>query len=177
MTYKELLFKMADKGMLTLSADKDGRGLFWAGMDNMEALEQPFNWGDFQHQYSKSDVDAMRETLHESEWEGLKDKDLKEILREGCVGWQNRSDRDVIDIYEELYYPDGKSDFSGLTEAESLENIYGESDNYEEQLKDKQGRIIKKFKSVHLKGKNLVICDKKAKEQQGEIVAKFNDIK
>jgi hypothetical protein len=59
----------------------------------------------------------MRETLHESEWEGLKDKDLKEILREGCVGWQNRSDRDVIDIYEELYYPDGKSDFSGLTEA------------------------------------------------------------
>ena len=44
------------------------------------------------------------------------------------------------------------------------ENIYGESDNYEEQLKDKQGRIIEKFKSVHLKGKNLVICDKKVKE-------------
>ena len=40
MTYKELLFKMADKGMLTLSTKKDDRGLFWAGMDNMEALEQ-----------------------------------------------------------------------------------------------------------------------------------------
>ena len=47
MTYKELLFKMADKGMLTLSTQKDGRGLFWAGMDNMEALEQPVDWGDF----------------------------------------------------------------------------------------------------------------------------------
>ena len=47
MTYKELLFKMADKGMLTLSTKKDDRGLFWAGMDNMEALEQPFDLGDF----------------------------------------------------------------------------------------------------------------------------------
>ena len=35
MTYKELLFKMAHKGMLTLSNDKDGRGLFWAGMNNL----------------------------------------------------------------------------------------------------------------------------------------------
>ena len=35
---------MADKGMLTLSTKsgvaQDDRGLFWAGMDNMEALEQ-----------------------------------------------------------------------------------------------------------------------------------------
>ena len=45
MTYKELLFKMASKGMLTLSNDKDGRGLFWAGMNNLEALEKEFNWG------------------------------------------------------------------------------------------------------------------------------------
>ena len=43
MTYRELLFKMADSGMLTLSNDKDGRGLFWAGMNNMEALENEFN--------------------------------------------------------------------------------------------------------------------------------------
>jgi len=47
MTHKELLFKMAEKKMLTLSAHKDGRGLFWAGMDNMEALEKPFDLGDF----------------------------------------------------------------------------------------------------------------------------------
>lgn len=82
MTYKELLFKMADKGMLTLSADKDGRGLFWAGMDNMEALGKPFNLGDF----------------------------------------------DAIDTHED---------------------IYGESDNYEEVLvKDKQGRIIAPFNKI-----------------------------
>ena len=47
MTYKELLFKMAKIGLLTLSNDKDGRGLFWAGMNNLEALEKEFNWKDF----------------------------------------------------------------------------------------------------------------------------------
>ena len=48
MTYKELLFKMARRGMLTLSNDKDGRGLFWAGMINLEALEKKFDWADFE---------------------------------------------------------------------------------------------------------------------------------
>ena len=48
MTYKELLFKMASRGMLTLSNDKDGRGLFWAGMNNLEALEKEFDWADFE---------------------------------------------------------------------------------------------------------------------------------
>ena len=48
MTYKELLFKMASRGMLTLSSDKDGRGLFWAGMNNMEALDKEFDWADFE---------------------------------------------------------------------------------------------------------------------------------
>ena len=42
MTYRELLFRMAEKEMLTLSSDKDGRGLFWAGMNNMEALDKEF---------------------------------------------------------------------------------------------------------------------------------------
>jgi len=49
MTYKELLYKMAQLGMLTLSNDKDGRGLFWVGMDNMDALEKEFDWVDFKH--------------------------------------------------------------------------------------------------------------------------------
>tara|TARA_R100000008_G_scaffold84019_2_gene70442 strand:- start:5856 stop:6062 length:207 start_codon:yes stop_codon:yes gene_type:complete len=48
MTYKELLFKMGRRGMLTLSNDKDDRGLFWAGMNNMEALNKEFNWKDFE---------------------------------------------------------------------------------------------------------------------------------
>ena len=145
MTYKELLFKMADKGMLTLSTQKDGRGLFWAGMDNIEALEQPFDWGDFEHQYSKSDVDAMRETLHESEWEGMKDKELKKMLWEGSDGWENVTDRDVIDMYE---------------------NIYGETDNVEIVQEKNLGEQVEQ-----------IICDKQLNEQQGKIIAKFNDIK
>ncbi len=67
MTYKELLFKMADKGMLTLSADKDGRGLFWAGMDNMEALEKPFDLVDFDaidtHEDIYGESDNYKEVL------------------------------------------------------------------------------------------------------------------
>jgi len=48
MTYKELLFKMGKRGMLTLSNDKDGRGLFWVGMNNLEELEKEFDWKDFE---------------------------------------------------------------------------------------------------------------------------------
>ena len=48
MTYKELLFKMARREMLTLSNDKDGRGLFWVNMNNMKALNKEFDWKDFE---------------------------------------------------------------------------------------------------------------------------------
>jgi len=48
MTYKELLFKMTKVGMLTLSNDKDGRGLFWVNMNNLEALDKEFDWKDFE---------------------------------------------------------------------------------------------------------------------------------
>ena len=75
-------------------------------------------------QFSKEDIDGMRETLHESEWEGLKDRDLRLILWEGCIGWENIPDKEVVEHYQ---------------------NIYGESSNVQ---------IV-----------------------QGEIVAKFNDIK
>ena len=44
---------MANIGMLTLSSDKDGRGLFWVGMDNMDALEKEFDWVDLK---GRSDV-------------------------------------------------------------------------------------------------------------------------
>ena len=48
MTYKELLLKMAHREMLTLSNDKDGRGLCWVSMNNLEALEKEFDWADFE---------------------------------------------------------------------------------------------------------------------------------
>ena len=93
--------------------------------------------------FSKEDIEGMRETLHESEWEGLKDRDLREILWEGCIGWKNIPDAEVVEHYQ---------------------NIYGESSNYQMI----QGEI---------KEKELVICDKNINKGQGEIIAKFNDIK
>ena len=72
--------------------------------------------------YPKEDVVAMRKTLHEAECNGV--MNLSEVLWEGCVGWGNIPDEDVIEMYE---------------------NIYGETNNVE---------IV-----------------------QGEVVAKFNDIK
>ena len=39
---------MASRGMLTLSNDKDGRGLFWAGMNNLESLDKEFDLADFE---------------------------------------------------------------------------------------------------------------------------------
>ena len=82
--------------------------------------------------FSKEDIDGMRETLHESEWEGLKDRDLRLILWEGCVGWENMSDEEVVEQYE---------------------NIYGETENVEivicdKAMKEGQGHIIARFNEI-----------------------------
>ena len=53
--------------------------------------------------YTEVEINEMREHLAESEWEGLKDKDLKQVLWDGCVGWVNIPDEDVISQYEEIY--------------------------------------------------------------------------
>ena len=39
---------MASRGMLTLSNDKAGRGLFWVGMNNLESLDKEFDLADFE---------------------------------------------------------------------------------------------------------------------------------
>ena len=83
--------------------------------------------------YTNEEIDSMKEQLAESEWEGLKDRDLRRMTWEGHIGWKNIPDAEVVEHYQ---------------------NIYGETDNVE-----------------------LVICDKRVTEQQGEIIAKFNDIK
>ena len=53
-------------------------------------------------EYTKEQIDEMREILAESEFEGFKDKDLKQVLWDGCVGWVNISDEDVINHYGEV---------------------------------------------------------------------------
>ena len=53
--------------------------------------------------YTKEEIDSMRERLAESEWEGLKDRDLREVLWEGCVGWKHMTRADIIVQHEEIY--------------------------------------------------------------------------
>ena len=53
-------------------------------------------------EYTKEQIDEMREILAESEFDGLRDKDLKQVLWDGCVGWANISDEDVINQYGEV---------------------------------------------------------------------------
>ena len=71
--------------------------------------------------FSKEDIVAMRKTLHESECFVV--MNLSDILWEGCVGWKNIPDAEVVEHYQ---------------------NIYGESSNYEMV----QGEIIAKFNDI-----------------------------
>lgn len=48
MTYKEVLFKMAKRGFLSLSNDKESSGLFWVGISNRDALEKEFDLKDLE---------------------------------------------------------------------------------------------------------------------------------
>jgi hypothetical protein len=54
-------------------------------------------------EYTDKEIQAMRERLFESEWEGFSDKDLKQVLWEGCVGMDNIDDHDIVEHYEEIY--------------------------------------------------------------------------
>jgi hypothetical protein len=54
-------------------------------------------------EYTDKEIQAMRERLFESEWEGFSDKDLKQVLWEGCVGMDNIDDHEIIEHYEEIY--------------------------------------------------------------------------
>ena len=53
--------------------------------------------------YSDDEIQKMRERLAESEWEGLRDKDLKQILWDGCLGWSMMSSDEVIEQYTDIY--------------------------------------------------------------------------
>ena len=59
---------------------------------------------DYNHwEYSRDQVQTMRERLAESEWEGLRDKDLREILWSGCMGWENINENEILRMYDETY--------------------------------------------------------------------------
>ena len=50
--------------------------------------------------YTQEEIDSMREHLADSEWEGLKDRDLRECLWEGVTGWKNIPNDEIIDLYD-----------------------------------------------------------------------------
>ena len=54
-------------------------------------------------EYTKEQIEDMREMLANSEWEGLKDRDLRETLWEGCVGWKNMPDKECIENWENIW--------------------------------------------------------------------------
>ena len=68
--------------------------------------------------FPKADVDAMRETLHELAWEGLKDRDLREILWEGCIGWKNIPDAEVVEEYQNIYGESSNVEIVTLNESQ-----------------------------------------------------------
>ena len=55
------------------------------------------------NKYSEQAIAYMRERMAESEWEGLNDRDIRLILMEGCVGWNNIDDDEVVAQYEAIY--------------------------------------------------------------------------
>ena len=48
-------------------------------------------------------IDEMREQLFELEWEQLRDKDLRMILRDGCVGWDNIDADEIFERWTEIW--------------------------------------------------------------------------
>ena len=54
-------------------------------------------------EYTKEQISDMREMLADSEWEGLKDRDLREALWEGCVGWKNMPDKECVENWENIW--------------------------------------------------------------------------
>ena len=52
--------------------------------------------------FSKEDIDGMRETLAESEWEGSDDRELRILLWDGCVGWKNIPDEEVNGMWQNI---------------------------------------------------------------------------
>ena len=53
--------------------------------------------------YTKEQINDMRGQLAESEFEGLRDRDIRQILWDGCVGWSMIDDADIVEQYEDIY--------------------------------------------------------------------------
>ena len=53
-------------------------------------------------EYTKEEINTMKEALSEAEFDVLDLGDLKQILWDGCIGWDKMNDEDVINYYKQL---------------------------------------------------------------------------
>jgi len=53
--------------------------------------------------YTREELDAMRERLMESCFEQVDDTDIRDYLMNGLVGFNEISDVDIIERYNEIY--------------------------------------------------------------------------
>ena len=54
-------------------------------------------------EYTREEVDAMRERLMESCFEQVDDTDIRDYLMNGLVGFNEMPDVDIIERYNEIY--------------------------------------------------------------------------
>tara|TARA_B100000131_G_C17797560_1_gene484039 strand:+ start:424 stop:609 length:186 start_codon:yes stop_codon:yes gene_type:complete len=54
-------------------------------------------------EYTREELDAMRERLMESCFEQVDDTDIRDYLMNGLVGFNEIPDVDIIERYNELY--------------------------------------------------------------------------
>ena len=54
-------------------------------------------------EYTREEVDAMRERLMESCFEQVDDTDIRDYLMNGLVGFNEIPDVDIIERYNEIY--------------------------------------------------------------------------
>jgi hypothetical protein len=52
---------------------------------------------------SQDQIDDMRQRLAESEFEGLSDGDLQQILLDGCTGYNSMADEEIVEIFENCF--------------------------------------------------------------------------
>jgi hypothetical protein len=54
-------------------------------------------------EHTREELDAMRERLMESCFEQIGDRDIREMLMDGVMGFNQMPDVDIIERYNEIY--------------------------------------------------------------------------
>lgn len=73
--------------------------------------------------YTATQLEEMRKVLAVNEMENMDDSTLFEILSEGCVGYNNMEEEDLIILFENCF---GDDYFEVQDEKDHKNNLYGE---------------------------------------------------